>query len=419
MLFRANVYAFAASYFLLVNGQASPFNVVVGLEGSFYNPPTISAQINQTIIFQFAGDIHTVTQSSFDAPCSPLAGGFNSGLAGKGPNGTAIPTWSLIITSTDPIWFFCAATRPASHCTAGMVGVINPPSIPMFSQFVNAAKLVSGTPAPTATVILTGQGAFATNSPSASSIPIVTKLTTTSTSSSTSSTSTPFPTATAVTAVAASTNARLGAIVGGSVGGAVVFIGLFGVLLLFCLRKKKAPINPESDEFFRYNPVPVRRPSQVFAEAKRAEGLHHNISVTSDTTTNNGITPTAHFTPVRRQHTQTGPIILEPPNLHRQPSTQSDLLSSNSSVEQPNNLDIRNLAQEVAAVLYQSPPISHGHRKDAASQDLRGQQQMIVRNQNRDDLNDTPISPTQPPPNYRAATGPSASSIRRGKVHNT
>ncbi|KAF8809971.1 hypothetical protein BYT27DRAFT_6510839 [Phlegmacium glaucopus] len=421
MLFKANVFAFVASYVLFVNGQAAPVIVNVGVEGSFYNSATISAQVNQTVIFQFAGDIHTVTQSTFEAPCTPLAGGFNSGLAGKGTNSSApTPTWSLIVTNVStPIWFFCEATRPTSHCTAGMVGVINPPSIDMYNQFVAAAKLVTGTPAPTISVALTGSGAFATQAPSATPLPVTSSaLATTSTLSSTSSvvTSTPSPTPTA-TAVS-STNPHLGAIVGGSVGGIVALIGLIFMLWLFCLRKKKAPISPESDEFFRYNPVPARRPSQVFVEAKRAEDLHHNLSISSNTNTNNTVTTTPHFSPVRGPPAQTGPIILQPPNLHRQPSGHSDLLSSNSSTgntlleqQSAGHIDIRNLAQEVAAVLYQSPPLPHGHRKDSASQDLRGQQPMTVQNLNNND-NYSGISQVHhPPPNYRAATGPSPSPV--------
>jgi hypothetical protein len=72
----------------------------------------------------------------------------------------------------------------------------------------------------------------------------------------------------------------------------------------------------------------------------------------------------------------------------------------NSSSDQP--VDIRALAQEVAAVLYQNP----------ANKDYPPQGQMSVQN-NIDDA-DTVYARSstithQPPPNYRAATGPSVS----------
>ncbi|KAF9447391.1 hypothetical protein P691DRAFT_125033 [Macrolepiota fuliginosa MF-IS2] len=132
----------------LISAQ-SVHNVSVGVEGSFFSPQTTSAGEGDIINFIFGGDIHDVTQSSFQAPCSPLPGGFSSGLMGRGPD-FSLPTlmWSMTITNASmPIWFFCAATRPTSHCQEGMVGSINPPSQDQFQQFQNAAKQVSSTPA--------------------------------------------------------------------------------------------------------------------------------------------------------------------------------------------------------------------------------------------------------------------------------
>jgi len=70
-----------------------------------------------------------------------------------------------------------------------------------------------------------------------------------------------------------------------------------------------------------------------------------------------------------------------------------------------NNVDIRALAQEVAAVLYQSTP------KEYPSPDARGGQMAV---QNHDDEADYARSLTSqttghpPPPNYRTAIGPSS-----------
>ena len=90
---------------------------------------------------------HSVTQSTFDDPCTPLDGGFNSGLAGVGTGGvTSPPVWNLTITDDSErmelqfpsrklclsgfliyhtiiaIYYFCEVEEPASHCISGMVG---------------------------------------------------------------------------------------------------------------------------------------------------------------------------------------------------------------------------------------------------------------------------------------------------------
>ncbi|KAF8809972.1 hypothetical protein BYT27DRAFT_6510811 [Phlegmacium glaucopus] len=237
MLFRANLYAFVASYILFVNGQAAPLTVVVAPDGNFsYNPPIVSAEINRTIIFQFSEVfLHSVTQSSFDAPCSPLGGGFDSGVVDRRTN------WSLTINDSSPIWYFCSTGVFRVHCAARMVGAINPPSIQMYNQFVSAAKVgppaptaegVFATPAPDISLPITSSAplnTFATQAPSAFLLPITSSaLTTTSTLSSTSSaaTSTPSPTATAVS----SSTSHLGAIIEGTVGGTVALIGLIFML---------------------------------------------------------------------------------------------------------------------------------------------------------------------------------------------
>ncbi|KAF7297074.1 hypothetical protein MIND_00940300 [Mycena indigotica] len=148
--------------------------VTVGVEGSFFNPPTISASLGDIIYFIFGGDFHSVTQSSFDSPCIRLPGGFDSGFQGRGPTFIEpTPTWSITITNiSQPIWFFCAASVPTSHCESGMVGVINPPSIAMYEQFVSVAKAVTSTPKPTPTFLPSGQGAIATAPPMLSSLPL-------------------------------------------------------------------------------------------------------------------------------------------------------------------------------------------------------------------------------------------------------
>ena len=169
------------------------------------------------------------------------------------------------------------------------------------------------------------------------------------------------------------------------------------------MRRKQDPEHIQPDDFFRYNPVPARHPNEVFSETTGSGTLHHSTSMMSNTNTSS--IPTTSLTPLRRP---TAPVILEPPYLHRQTSQISDLASTSSNpttsgrnVSEPNNVDIRALAQEVANVLYQNPALPP---KDY-SHDPHGQ--MAIQNHDEPDYASTSH---QPPPNYRAATGPSIGS---------
>jgi len=102
-------------------------NVVVGGAGGnvTFTPSRISAQPRDTVVFTFQQKNHTVTQSSFAAPCLKLAGstpGFDSGFMPVADNATEFPTWNLTVNDTAPIWAYC---RQAGHCGKGMVFAIN------------------------------------------------------------------------------------------------------------------------------------------------------------------------------------------------------------------------------------------------------------------------------------------------------
>jgi hypothetical protein len=185
------------------------------------------------------------------------------------------------------------------------------------------------------------------------------------------------------------------------------------------MRNKQAATTGQNDDFFRYNPVPARRPNEaVFAETGSGNYNYNPpaTSITSNTVTDTSIPttiPTARFTPLRRP---SEPVILEPPYLHRQTSHQSDLeLASTSSnpttsgrnrSEPSGNVDIRALAREVAAVLYQNPAKSYT--------DPHGR--LSVQNNNDDDANTSQLNHQQPPPNYRSVTGGTSSIGSPGKA---
>ncbi|KFZ14692.1 hypothetical protein V501_03116 [Pseudogymnoascus sp. VKM F-4519 (FW-2642)] len=113
-----------------------------------FSPDTITAAVGSSIEFIFFPPIHSVTQSTFESPCAPLANrtGFWSG-AFTTASGQNANIFTLTINDTNPIWFFCATP---SHCETGIARVINPSSngSESLDQYkANAAK-VSNPPTP-------------------------------------------------------------------------------------------------------------------------------------------------------------------------------------------------------------------------------------------------------------------------------
>ncbi|KZV90742.1 hypothetical protein EXIGLDRAFT_720069 [Exidia glandulosa HHB12029] len=136
--------------------------------GFTFSPSSTTAKNGDIVRFTFAGPMgnHTVTQSTFAAPCTAVDGGFDSGYAPVGlPAGTTTTSqeWNVTITDeTKPIWFYCKQALPSPHCLMGMVGAINPPpSGNTIDKFITAAKAVTPFPPQSAG---TGPGIAATTS---------------------------------------------------------------------------------------------------------------------------------------------------------------------------------------------------------------------------------------------------------------
>jgi len=119
-------------------------NVDVAFNKTFvFNPSNFMAANGTKVNFFFPNSPvpHSVSQSSFAAPCTYLAasgsapGGFDSGLqVGK----------QFTITITDdskPIWFHC---KQVGHCGLGMVGSINAPATGNTFDAFKAAALAIG-----------------------------------------------------------------------------------------------------------------------------------------------------------------------------------------------------------------------------------------------------------------------------------
>jgi plastocyanin len=109
--------------------------VRVAQNGSLtYTPNDIRVNVGEMVQFQFAAGNHTVTQSTFDQPCQPIAmhsnvTGFHSGFvpAAASAAQNQMSIFTINVTSTNPMWIYCAQGR---HCENGMVMVINAPTAP-------------------------------------------------------------------------------------------------------------------------------------------------------------------------------------------------------------------------------------------------------------------------------------------------
>jgi plastocyanin len=100
-----------------------------------YWPEKITAAPGTMVQFQFWAGNHTITQSSFDAPCVPLAPNTTAGANSSAPiksgfqpvsasagEGGAVPIYTIMINDTKPVWLYCGQ---AQHCANGMSLVIN------------------------------------------------------------------------------------------------------------------------------------------------------------------------------------------------------------------------------------------------------------------------------------------------------
>ncbi|KAF3925295.1 hypothetical protein ABW20_dc0107403 [Dactylellina cionopaga] len=143
------------------SGSSATHTVTVGAGGGLvFSPNSITADKGDTIQFVFSGGNHTVTEAAFSKPCNPLTKGFTSGFTGSNSE-----SFSIVLTSSDPMYFYCA--QPG-HCQAGMVGAINPPSsgntLAAFKSTASSAKTDSSPSGAYGGVISSQGGAVSTAS---------------------------------------------------------------------------------------------------------------------------------------------------------------------------------------------------------------------------------------------------------------
>ncbi|KAI1368939.1 Cupredoxin [Xylaria arbuscula] len=108
-----------------VAGTGATHQVQVGgAAGLAYAPPSIEAAVGDMVVFTFMSTNHTVTQSTFAAPCDAMAGGMDSGFQPNADNAVnPAPQVAMQVMTSDPLWFYCKQT---GHCGKGMVFSINP-----------------------------------------------------------------------------------------------------------------------------------------------------------------------------------------------------------------------------------------------------------------------------------------------------
>ncbi|TPX14019.1 uncharacterized protein E0L32_000413 [Thyridium curvatum] len=108
-------------------GGSRVVHITVALDKSLtFSPNDITEPVGTVVEFAFNPANHTVTQSSFDDPCHPLANGFSSGFipTSVSPSGVL---FDIVVKDTKPIWFYCGQPNK-NHCQSGMVGSVNAPA---------------------------------------------------------------------------------------------------------------------------------------------------------------------------------------------------------------------------------------------------------------------------------------------------
>jgi len=130
------------------SASAADHQVMVGANSVLaFTPNTVTAQPGDTVTFVFNPKNHTVSQSSFAAPCQMLPNGVDSGYQPVAAGAAQVPSFSITVNETAPTWWYC---RQTSHCEKGMVFAINPTENKTFDMFQATANASSSTGVPPA-----------------------------------------------------------------------------------------------------------------------------------------------------------------------------------------------------------------------------------------------------------------------------
>ncbi|KAL0577606.1 hypothetical protein V5O48_004367 [Marasmius crinis-equi] len=98
-----------------------------GKKGVGFDPSVINPVNGDEIIFEFRSGTHSVVQSTFDQPCTPKPGGFNSGAKTVADNldvdAPGLPTATFAVKDGQPLWFY---DRAGGTCNQGGILAVNP-----------------------------------------------------------------------------------------------------------------------------------------------------------------------------------------------------------------------------------------------------------------------------------------------------
>jgi len=147
-------FSLVATVFIpVLSAAADNILVLVGANNQLaFSPTNITANVGDTVTFQFQSKNHSVTQSTFASPCqiqTTPAQGIDSGFQLVAAGAAQLPEWSFTVNNaSSPLWFFCAQTIPADHCQMGMVFSVNanPDSAKSFAVYQAAAMSGGGAP---------------------------------------------------------------------------------------------------------------------------------------------------------------------------------------------------------------------------------------------------------------------------------
>jgi len=150
---------------------ADIINIKVGDNGVMsFVPESINAKQGDIITFHFVTNNHSVTQSSFNDPCTKLATLAIDSDFQPTINVVPPPQWNFTLSNVSvPLWFFC---KQGPHCReGGMVFAINPTADETFLAFQSRAMSNTGSSSAVASAGDLPAAPSATDNPAANSGP--------------------------------------------------------------------------------------------------------------------------------------------------------------------------------------------------------------------------------------------------------
>ncbi|GAP88979.1 putative extracellular serine-rich protein [Rosellinia necatrix] len=142
-----------------------------------FHPDNLKADVGDMIQFQFLAGNHSVVQSNFDNPCTPIqlhnasATGMFSGymdVAASADSGM-IPVYTMEVKAATPLWVYCSQGK---HCQNGMVMVVNENTAANATRSLDEfKKLAAAAPENLDPTAVTNGGGDATTGGTTSSVP--------------------------------------------------------------------------------------------------------------------------------------------------------------------------------------------------------------------------------------------------------